>query len=84
MANVALHFAHLVPEDKREARLFSIIFSVGDPEPALADAGPNARPKRGAPLNSDFMTSSCSVNRVTIVVERKYAVTTNTRIEHVC
>jgi len=26
------------------------------------------------PLSSDFMTSSCSVNRVTIVVERKYAV----------
>ena len=42
--------------------------------PALADAGPNVRPKRGAPLSSDFMTSSCSVNRVTIVVERKYAV----------
>jgi len=44
------------------------------PGPALADAGPNPRPKRGAPLSSDFMTSSCSVNRVTIVVERKYAV----------
>jgi len=42
--------------------------------PALADAGPNARPTRGAPLSSDFMTSSCSVNRVTIVVARKYAV----------
>jgi len=42
--------------------------------PALTDARPNARPKRGAPLSSDFMTSSCSVNRVTIVVERKYAV----------
>jgi len=37
-------------------------------------AGPNARPRRGAPLSSDFMTSSCSVNRVTIVVERRYAV----------
>jgi len=37
-------------------------------------AGPNARSKCGAPLGSDFMTSSCSVNRVTIVVERKYAV----------
>jgi len=35
-------------------------------------AGPIARPKRGAPLSSDFMTSSCSVNRVTIVVERRY------------
>jgi len=44
------------------------------PGPALANAGPNARPKRGAPLSSDFMTSSCSFNRVTIVVERKYAV----------
>jgi len=42
--------------------------------PALADAGPNAKPKRGAPLSSDFMTSSCSVNRVTVVVEHKYAV----------
>jgi len=50
--------------------------------PALADAGPmqdlgagpNARPKRGAPLSSDFMTSLCSTNRVTIVVERRYAV----------
>jgi len=30
--------------------------------PALADARPNARPGRGAPLSSDFMTSSCSVN----------------------
>jgi len=38
------------------------------------DAGPNARPRRGAPLSSDFMTSSCSVSRVTIVVERRYAV----------
>jgi len=29
-------------------------------------AGAKARPRRGAPLSSDFMTSSCSVNRVTI------------------
>jgi len=36
-------------------------------------AGPNARPKCGAPLSSDFLTSSCSANRFTIVVERKYA-----------
>jgi len=36
--------------------------------------GPNARPRRGAPLSSYFMTSSCSVNRVAIVVERRYAV----------
>jgi len=42
--------------------------------PTLADAGPNARPGRGAPLSSDFMTSSCSVYRVTIVVERRYTV----------
>jgi len=34
-------------------------------------AGPSARPRRGAPLSSDFMTSWCSVNRVTIVVERR-------------
>jgi len=56
-------------------------FSIHDPikilaklpaRPALADAGPNARPGRGAPLSNDFMTSSCSVNRVTIVVERRY------------
>jgi len=26
MANLALHFAHLVPEDQLEARLFSVIF----------------------------------------------------------
>jgi len=26
MANMALHFAHLVPEDQLEARLFSVIF----------------------------------------------------------
>ena len=44
------------------------------PAPALADAGPNARPRRGAPLSSDLMTSSCSVNSVTIVVERRYPV----------
>jgi len=25
-ANMALHFAHLVPEDQLEARLFSVIF----------------------------------------------------------
>jgi len=37
-------------------------------------AGSDVRPGRGAPLGSDFMTSSCSVNRVTIVVERRYAV----------
>ena len=36
----------------------------------LVDAGPNARLRHGAPLRSDCMTSSCSVNRVTIVVER--------------
>jgi len=42
--------------------------------PALTDAGPNARPGRGASLSSDFMTSSSSVNRVTIVVERRYIV----------
>jgi len=41
---------------------------------ALADAGPNARPRRGVPLSSDFMKLSCSVNRVTIVEERRYAV----------
>jgi len=39
--------------------------------PALAGAGPKARPGRGASLGSDFMTSSCSVNCVTIVVERR-------------
>jgi len=42
--------------------------------PPLAGAGPNARPGCGAPLSSDFMTSSCSVKRVTIVVERIYTV----------
>ena len=33
--------------------------------PAPAGVGPNARPRRGAPLYSGFMTSKCSVNRVT-------------------
>jgi len=36
--------------------------------------GPNARPRRGAPLRSNFVTSSCSVNCVTIVIERRYTV----------
>ena len=31
--------------------------------PALAGAGPNARPRRGAHLSSGFITSSCLVNR---------------------
>ena len=31
--------------------------------PALAGAGPNARNRRGAPLSSGVLTSSCSVNR---------------------
>jgi len=31
--------------------------------PALAGAGPNAGPRRWAPLSSGFMTSSCLVNR---------------------
>jgi len=31
--------------------------------PALAGAGPNARPRRGAHLSSGVITSSCSVNR---------------------
>ena len=42
--------------------------------PTLVDAGTNARPRRGAPLSSDFMVSSRLVNRVTIVVERRYTV----------
>jgi len=37
-------------------------------------AGPNARPRRGASLSSNLLTPSCSANRVTIVVERRYAV----------
>jgi len=46
--------------------------------PALAGAGPNARPKRGAPLNSGFMMPSFydammpSVNRVMTMVEHRY------------
>jgi len=51
--------------------------------PALADAGPNARPGRGVSLSGDFMTSSCSVNRVTIVVKRRLQFRSNTRIAHV-
>jgi len=55
---------------------YSILLNFYVPQagPALADAGPNARPGRGASLSSDFMTSSRSVNRVTIVVERRYTV----------
>jgi len=30
---------------------------------ALAGAGPNARPRRRAPLTSGVITSSCQVNR---------------------
>jgi len=41
---------------------------------AIADAGPNARLRRGAPPSSDFMTSSHSFNRVTIVEKRRYTV----------
>jgi len=33
------------------------------PRPALAGAGPNARPRRGALLSGCFITSSRSVNR---------------------
>jgi len=44
------------------------------PGPALAGAGSNARPGRGAPLSSDFMTSSCSMNRAILVVERRNTV----------
>jgi len=51
-----------------------VIESCIAPGPALADAGPNARPRRGAPLSSDFMTSSCSVNRVSMVVKGRYTV----------
>ena len=41
--------------------------------PALVGRrGPVQRPWRGAPLSSNFIMSSCSVNRVTIVVERRY------------
>ena len=42
-------------------------------KPALAGAGSNARPRRGAPLNSDFVTSSCSFNRVMIVGAQIYS-----------
>jgi len=30
MVNLALHFAHLVPEDQLEGRVFSVIFTVVD------------------------------------------------------
>ena len=63
----------LFPVVQMQLKTYFFVPSVR-PGSALADAGPNARPRRGAPLSSDFMTSSCSVNRVTIVVERRYAV----------
>jgi len=31
--------------------------------PAPESAGPNARPRRGAPLSSGVIRSSCSINR---------------------
>jgi len=34
------------------------------PGPAPEDAGPNARPRGGAPLSSGVITSSCLVNRL--------------------
>jgi len=37
---------------------------VTGPRPALAGTGPNARPRRGAPLRSGVIKSSCSVNHV--------------------
>jgi len=37
-------------------------------------AVPNARPWCGDPLSNDFLTSSSSVDRVTVVVERRYSV----------
>jgi len=42
--------------------------------PALTDAGPNARPWCGCPLSSNIIMTSCSVNRDTIVAERRYTV----------
>ena len=67
-----------VPKSYRTISLLCVPFKILEPVilcrilagQALADAGPNARPRHGAHLSSDFMTSSCSVNRVTIVVER--------------
>jgi len=40
-----------------------LAFSTQRSGPAPAGAGPNARPRRGAPLSSNFMTSSCSFSR---------------------
>jgi len=46
--------------------------------PALADASPmhvlGASPMQDQAQYSEFMTSSSSINRVTIVVERRYAI----------
>jgi len=47
-------------------------YAGGGTGPTLADAGRIAKSGRGAPLSSYIMTSSYSVNRVTIVVERRY------------
>ena len=40
--------------------------------PALAGEGPNARPRRGAPLSNSAMMSSCSVNRATTFVIKMF------------
>ena len=45
------------------SKLMTNVHAYEQPGPALAGAGPNARPRRGAPLNRGVMTSSCSVNR---------------------
>jgi len=37
----------------------------GTPGPALVSAEPNAKPRRGAAVSSDAMTSLCSANRAT-------------------
>jgi len=40
--------------------------------PALACAGPNARPRRGAHLSNGVMTLSCSVNRATTFLMKMF------------
>jgi len=77
--DLSINIELLLSQLQRMFALYSLVpvKTQRQPGPALADAepmqdlgaGPNARPRRGAPLSSDFMTSSCSVNRVTIVIE---------------
>jgi len=49
--------------------------------PAPAGVGPNARPRRGAPLSSGVITSLCSVNRAMTFLMKKFLRNTSMNIK---